>query len=65
MSYEQLRRLLNTDQSTKRIAELAGVSRRTVARWRNNGVIPNIKADHIAIALGRHPAEIWHEWTQI
>lgn len=43
------------------LAEAAQVSRRTVHRWIKDG-IPYWTADRVAIALGRHPVEVWPEW---
>lgn len=40
------------------IAAAAGRCRRTVCRWRKDGV-PRDAADGLAVAFGRHPAEIW------
>lgn len=48
-----------------RIAELAGVSRRTVVRWRHIG-IPLELADRAACALGLHPANVWgDQWWRV
>lgn len=42
------------------LARRLGVARRTVVRWKANGV-PLNRADAIAGSLGRHPSEIWGE----
>jgi hypothetical protein len=42
-------------------AALTGIHRSMVSRYRRNG-IPVLQADRIAVALGRHPGEIWPEW---
>jgi lambda repressor-like predicted transcriptional regulator len=42
-------------------AALTGLHRSMVSRYRRNG-IPVLQADRIAVALGRHPGEIWPEW---
>ena len=47
-----------------RIAELAGVSRRTVIRWAANG-LDIYTADRVACAIGLHPWHIWTEWYDI
>lgn len=47
------------------VAELSGVSRRTVVRWRHYG-IDVWSADRAACALGLHPWAIWgDEWLQL
>ena len=46
------------ERPTCRIAELAGVSRRTVARWRTRG-LELYTADRCAVALGLHPSHVW------
>lgn len=40
------------------LAQLIGVSRRTVTRWAAEGV-PIVSADRAAMALGLHPTEVW------
>ena len=50
--------------ATPRIAELAGVSRRTVNRWRHAG-IPLELADRLACAIGLHPSNVWPEWYEL
>lgn len=48
------------------IAELAGVNRASVARWRASGGIPEQAADRVACALGRHPSNVWGDaWWQL
>ena len=52
------------DPGTSALARQLGVSRRTVHRWQAAGAIPARRADHAAIQLGHHPAEIWPiEWS--
>jgi hypothetical protein len=46
------------------LAEVFGVSRGTIVRWRNN---PNAnltiwQADEYAIKLKMHPQQIWTDW---
>lgn len=41
------------------LAELAGATRRAVARWREAGSVPFHYADRIACRLGVHPIVIW------
>lgn len=44
------------------LARLAGVTSRTVQRWVQDGGVPELHADRIAIAAGLHPAFIWPDW---
>lgn len=46
------------DPSDERKAELLGVSRQTVRRWRRKG-LSEWQADRCAVRLGTHPALIW------
>jgi hypothetical protein len=41
------------------VAELAGVHRGSVSRWRREGGMPEDVADRVACALGRHPSNVW------
>lgn len=51
--------------SAAEIAELLGVTPRTVSRWRNGGTIEPATADRLACYLGMHPVEMWpHEWPR-
>ena len=43
------------------LAEVLGVSRRTVQRWRKEG-IPEHYADKLACRIGTHPSLIWETW---
>lgn len=46
------------------LARQLGVTRRTVHRWAQVGLVPPKHADRIAVRLGHHPAEIWPtEWS--
>ena len=46
------------------LARRLGVTRRTVHRWAQTGLVPPTHADRIAVRLGHHPAEIWpNEWS--
>lgn len=56
---EPLAALTRLDQGE--LARVAGVSRRTVCRWKALGMNQWI-ADRLAIALGYHPAVVWPEW---
>lgn len=45
------------------LADCIGRSRRTIHRWKNDGV-PEGAADAAAIAIGSHPAYVWmNEWA--
>jgi hypothetical protein len=45
-----------------KIAVAADVNRQTVRRWINAGGLTSRQADHCAVRLGYHPAELWPEW---
>ena len=47
-----------------RLAGLAGVHRKQIARWRADGV-PAWAADRLAVALGYHPASLWPEFLAV
>jgi plasmid maintenance system antidote protein VapI len=40
------------------VAETFGVTRRTVSRWKADGLTID-QADTLAVALDTHPAELW------
>lgn len=44
------------------IALEAGVSRRRLQRALAREVLRSDAADELAIALGRHPSELWSDW---
>ena len=49
------------------LAEVFGVSRGTINRWRSNsgeGNLSIFKADHYACRIGIHPANIWQDWYE-
>ena len=49
--------------SAKLIAEVFGVTRSTVQRWRTPNCGLSIwQADKYAIKLGLHPQQIWTDW---
>ena len=51
------------DSHASILAEMFGVQRATIVRWRNQGVMFNWSmADEMAIRVGFHPAEIWPNW---
>ena len=45
------------------VAAMAGTSERQWRRWRAYGV-PLWHADRLAVALGRHPGELWPEYWE-
>lgn len=45
-----------------RVAEAVGVDSTQIARWRAEGGIPWVSADRLAVALNRHPLEVWPDW---
>lgn len=45
------------------LAVMLGVERRTIQRWRHQGVTLTLwDADRFAIHLGTHPLLVWPEW---
>lgn len=48
-----------------RSAELLGVNRKLIGRWRNGQGLTEVDADHCAIALGLHPIDLWPDWHDI
>lgn len=50
------------DCSTTQLAEVLAVDRRTLQRVARRPFIRRDAADRLAVALGRHPSEIWVEW---
>lgn len=49
--------------SDREFALRAGVTRRTVQRWRHEGGVPDSIADRTAIRFGYHPTLIWPRWN--
>lgn len=50
---------------TAKIAEVLGVSRARVRRWRESGITLDT-AEEIGATLGVHPAAIWmREWSTV
>jgi lambda repressor-like predicted transcriptional regulator len=63
-----LRRLAtdtDTDDSICAIAENIGISRCTLHRLFTRDRIRWDAADHIAVALGYHPCQLWPEWFDL
>jgi hypothetical protein len=50
------------NMTDREAAELLGVERRALARWRNGGGMTTGTADRAALGLGLHPANIWGDW---
>jgi hypothetical protein len=46
------------------VAELFGVSTRTLLRWKKNGLLFPA-ADRAAVRLGLHPSLVWPEWWSV
>jgi len=54
------------DSDTETLADIFGVSRATILRWRDpNLTINQWDADRYAVKVGRHPGEIWAEWFNV
>ncbi len=49
--------------SAAHLATMAGVSVRTVWRWRASGLTA-LQADRVAVACGHHPGAVWPTWWQ-
>jgi lambda repressor-like predicted transcriptional regulator len=52
-------------RSMATVVERAPVDRRTLERLRKKDRIRLDTADRIAVALGRHPSEIWPDWFEV
>lgn len=44
-------------------AAAAGITPRSIHRWRVEGGIPDQTADQVATAIGTHPALVWEGWS--
>lgn len=53
-----------TGKRVTSLARIVGVNPRTVHTWAHDG-IPLHSADRAAIALDRHPCEVWPDWWAI
>jgi hypothetical protein len=49
-------------RSQSELARLVGVSVSAVQAWSERG-LDEYRADQVAVALGRHPAEVWPQWS--
>lgn len=50
--------------SDRDLADVLGVNRRSVARWRRGGM-PEPTADRAAVELGLHPSLVWPDWWEV
>ena len=57
-----LRRLLDGDQDLVALADVLRLDRSTLHRLLRRDRLRYDVADRIAVALGRHPYELWPEW---
>ena len=57
-----LRRLLDGDADLVTLADVLRLDRSTLHRLMGRDRLRYDAADRIAIALGRHPYELWPEW---
>ena len=57
-----LRRLLDGDADLSALADVLRLDRSTLHRLLCRDRLRYDAADHIAVALGRHPYELWPEW---
>jgi hypothetical protein len=53
---------MRVDTTTTGLADQLGLDRRTVQRLATRRRLRSDAADRIAVALGRHPCEIWPDW---
>lgn len=53
-----------TEAGNRLLARVLGIDDRTVVYWKRHGLGPEA-ADRLAIALGRHPGDIWPEWWDL
>jgi len=44
------------------IAMSVGVTRRTIHRYLKAGMIPELTADRVAVAIGEHPLALWADY---
>lgn len=55
------------DKTNGFLADVFGVSRATIIRWRNRPETANLhiyQADRYACKIGIHPANIWLDWYE-
>ena len=64
-SAETLLRSYGIDDDATSLAQIFGVSRTTIWRWRNvpsRSWLSAFQADKYACRIGVHPANIWQDW---
>jgi hypothetical protein len=66
MPYEPLHAIVSvehpsTANDVSAFAKTCGVARPAIYQWRKHGVRID-QADRVAVALGKHPLEIWPEF---
>ena len=59
--YRSLAYAAGDPETTRILAERCGVTRRTIHRWKAEG-LSVLQADRAAIAMGCHPSVIWPDW---
>ena len=67
-SAQTLLNVYGRNENAKSLAEIFGVSRATIVRWRNrpNESELNIyQADKYACRIGLHPANVWENWFNL
>lgn len=48
--------------TAERVANVIGVTRRTVQRWQSGQLLNVWNADLVATRLGTHPSLVWPDW---
>jgi hypothetical protein len=64
-SAETLLRSYGINDDATSLAQIFGVSRTTICRWRNvpdRSWLSAFQADKYACRIGVHPANIWQDW---
>lgn len=61
-AHAALRRLLDGDADLSALADVLRLDRSTLHRLLHRDRLRYDAADRIAVALGRHPHELWPEW---
>ena len=59
--------IYGTNENAQSLAEIFGVSRGTICRWRNrpNELLNIYQADKYACRIGLHPANVWENWFKL
>ena len=61
----EILKMWSSDALEESIAEMLGVDRSSIFRWRTDETMLDIwQADKYAIRLGLHPSEIWLDWYE-